>query len=88
MSDINDFVDPRIVPILEPDTLAELDSLISEYGLIVDHYGIAHGHGARLSLLQRIRLCVALLEPDCVNPKSKLYKAVGLLKRVWELCKE
>jgi hypothetical protein len=45
-----------------------------------DAYYQAFQHGSRLSLSDRIRLCVALLEPDCTHPMGRMNKAVELLR--------
>jgi len=48
-----------------------------------DYNLAAYVHDAmKLSLPQRIRLCVAILEPDVTHDSSKLGRAVGLLQRL------
>lgn len=65
MSDINDFVDPRLVPLLDGDTLQTLNSLIEEYELMPPQ-------DLTPTDLDKARLCLALLQSMKVKRASTL----------------
>lgn len=71
-----------------PNNDKSVKDVLTRYGFTEadeQHYNLAYAHAQGLSLPQRIRLCVALLEPELTLEGSKLYRAGVLLK---ELCKE
>lgn len=44
------------------------------------HYNLAYTHSQKLSLANRVRLCIIILEPDNTNTRGKLFEALELLK--------
>ena len=65
-------------------TQADMDQLTPTFKHLTDeeNYIMAHRCAMKLGIMQRIKLCVALLEPDCYHDSSKLSKAVTLLKSI------
>ena len=64
----------------EEQRLARPDSDLT--GEAFGRYNLTYAYGIRLSLSQRIKLCVALLEPDCSRLMPTLSQVVALLKSI------